>query len=282
MNINAHTDLYCILGNPVHHSLSPVMHNTAFKKLGINAIYCALSPTSIKAGIEAIRTLGIKGASITIPYKTEAIRYIDEIDDMAKIIGAINTISNSEGKIRGYNTDGYGAIQSLRNGGVQVRDRNYLVIGNGGSARAISFSLLEEGASVLIAGRNDRNVAGLADELKSRYDSVSGTLLSKLNAQAMERIDVIINSTPLGMHPDVGTMPIDIDLVRKNHIVFDIVYTPHTTRFLNEAKKRGCRVIYGIDMLVNQGARQFEIWTGASAPIDVITRELRKLTVRLR
>jgi shikimate dehydrogenase len=276
VKINSGTELYCIFGSPVRHSFSPLMHNAAFRSAGIDAVYLAFEPPSIGEAVSSMRTLNIRGASVTIPYKIGVMHHVDAVDGLAAHIGSVNTLVNSDGKITGYNTDGYGALLALRNGGVSIDNARCLLLGNGGSARAIACALLESGAGVIIAGRNALRIGGLAEDLRKVNASVTSILLEEINRGFMESIDIIINTTPVGMAPDVEKSPLDIDLIAKRHAVFDIVYAPHVTAFLSAARRRGCAVVHGIDMLVFQGARQFELWTGKPAPVTVMRRAIRK------
>ncbi len=262
MLINSNTILYCIFGNPARHSFSPILHNYAFALHNINAVYLAFEIDSIKKGIESFRTLGINGASITIPFKIEVINYIDEIDSLSSQIGSVNTLRNENGKIKGYNTDGSGAVRALMNNNVKIENRNVMIIGNGGSARAIAFSLLKESGNIFIAGRDRNKVSGLAKDLKSFYDHVDTIELIQINKNFMKNIDIIINTTPIGMRPNINSTPLDSDLLDESHVVFDIVYSPEITRFLHDAIEKKCKIIKGIDMLIYQGIKQFEIWTG--------------------
>ena len=281
MQINSSTQLFCILGKPVRHSLSPVIHNTAFTKSGINAVYLAFEPDTIEGGISSIRSLNIKGASITIPFKVEAIKYLDKIDPLAEKIGSINTIQNYDGELIGYNTDGYGAVKALENNRIEIKNSRVMVIGNGGSARAIAFTLLEQDANVIIAGRNPEKIKNLTSDLRNSYNNVECIQLTEINNDYMSGVDTIINTTPLGMAPDVNLVPIDPGLLQEKHVVFDIVYSPDITRLLDSAISRGCRIVRGIEMLINQGIKQFEIWTGMNAPLKEITEAVnQKLTLK--
>jgi shikimate dehydrogenase len=275
--IDSDTLLYCIFGNPVRHSLSPVIHNLSFKNKEINAVYLAFEPESIGDSIKAMRSLGISGASVTIPFKVDAMNYLDELDPLAENIGSINTIHNIRGKLKGYNTDGYGAVTSLRENGVTIEGSGFLIIGNGGSARSIGFTLLQEGGKVVLAGRNRDRIEALRDDLKKTAPEVESVLLDDLDTAIMKNNAVIINTTPIGMHPDTDSLPLREDLIRKEHTVFDIVYSPENTRLLETASVKGCRTVRGLDMLINQGVKQFEIWTGETAPVELIKKELKKL-----
>ncbi len=274
--INSRTELYCIFGNPVRHSISPVIHNAAFTESGIDAVYLAFEPASIGAAVSSMKTLGIRGASVTIPFKIEVCDLCDEIDPLAADIGSVNTLANSGGRIKGYNTDGYGAIRSIEQRGISLGGKTCLILGNGGSARAIAFTMAEHGASIIIAGRNEERIAKLAGDLSKISREVRYALLNSLDRSFMETIDIIINTTPIGMTPDTGAVPIDTGCINKHHIVFDIVYAPHETRLLAAAREQGCPVVFGIDMLVMQGARQFEIWTGMDAPVETMRRAAHK------
>lgn len=269
-NCNADTELFCIFGRPVRHSLSPAMHNAAFKAAGINAVYLAFSPSSIHAAVSAMKALGIRGASVTIPFKTEVITSCDELDPSAAAIGSVNTLMNREGIITGYSTDGDGAVMALEHAGVAPSDARFLVIGNGGSARAIAYSLLAAGGRVIIAGRNPERARACADDLSSLFGAVESIGIPECTPSFMKGIDVVINTTPVGMAPATEASPIPADLLEKRHTVFDIVYAPHRTRLIEEALARGCAVVYGIDMLIFQGAKQFELWTGRPAPLDAM------------
>ncbi len=274
-NINASTKLYCIFGNPVKHSLSPVMQNAAFKSAGLNAIYLAFEVDKIIHGISAMRALDIRGASVTIPFKTDAMDHLDEIDPLAQDIGSVNTLHNVNGKITGYNTDGYGALNALKDNETAIKGSNVLIIGNGGSARAIAFTLLREGANIIIAGRNNERILMLVNDLKNKGDDIEHTLIKDLSSDFMEQINIIINTTPIGMTPNIDISPIDESLVLSKHVVFDIVYSPDMTKLLKAGKKKSCKIIRGIEMLVNQGAKQFEIWTGKKAPASLMQTALK-------
>lgn len=273
--ISARTKLYCIFGNPVEHSLSPIMQNAAFEAANVDAVYVAFRPSSLEAAIAAMCALPIHGASVTIPYKTPVMEMLDAIDPLAADIGAVNTLHNENGRIVGYNTDGYGAIEALRSAGAEMSGRRVLVLGNGGSARAVAFSLLEKNCHITIAGRNPGKFTPLADDLRKKNPATRDIAISSLDVEFMETIDIVINTTSVGMAPDEASMPIDERLILPRHTVFDIVYRPHRTSLLNVAEKKGARVVFGIEMLLHQGARQFEIWTKTRAPLEAMRTALR-------
>ena len=269
MNINSNTELYGIFGMPVRHSLSPVLHNAAFLQAGINAVYLAFEPGTIKEALDSMRTLKIMGASITIPFKVDAIELLDEIDPVSEKIGSVNTIKNLNGILRGYNTDGAGAVKAIEDLGIGTEGSKVLIIGNGGSARAVAFTLLDSGSKLVIAGRNPERVEALAGDLKRHGNHVDTALLSDTDGGFMKDVDIVINTTSVGMSPDSDNTPIDCGLISARNTVFDIVYNPHETRLIRESMAKGCRVIHGIDMLINQAARQFEIWMGMKAPAGI-------------
>ncbi len=275
-DIDTATGLYCIFGDPVAHSLSPAMQNAAFRETGINAVYLAFRPASLTGALEAMRSLPVRGASVTIPYKSEIIGLLDEVDPLAADIGAVNTLLNRDGRITGYNTDGSGALEALRLSGAHIPGSKTLVLGNGGSARAIAFTLIAEGGRVIIAGRNPKRYLPLVEELRRRDPGTEAAALGELSTRGMEEVDIVINTTSVGMAPDTAAMPISGELLLPRHTVFDIVYAPHVTALIAAARERGCAVVYGRDMLLHQGARQFEIWTGRRAPVDAMSAALDK------
>jgi len=274
MNINFNTKIYCIFGNPVKHSLSPIMHNSAFSYQKINALYHIFEINSIKDGINAMKILNIKGASVTIPFKIDVLNYLDEIDPLAKLIGAVNTIKNSNGRMFGYNTDGPGAIKALKEKLPDISNKNFLILGNGGAARAIIYSILMEKGSVTVAGRNLSKLEILQNEIKQNGYEIKIKFLEKLNSKIMKNIDVIINTTPLGMGKTSQISPIDIELIKKKHILFDIIYSPDVTKFLDAGIAKGCTVVKGAKMLLYQGVLQFELWNEQEAPVNVMEKSL--------
>ena len=276
IDINSHTRLCCIFGNPVKHSLSPVMQNAAFRSCSIDVVYLAFEVNDIKDAVSAMRSLNIIGASVTIPFKREIMKFLDHIDPLADMIGSVNTLKNNNNRIVGYNTDGQGALSSLIEKGIPVRDSKILILGNGGSARAIAFTLLKEDAKIIIAGRNAERVSALVDDLKRGSANVGSLLIKDISLDFMKGIDVIINTTPIGMTPKEDYSPLDEKLILKDHTIFDIVYSPNTTKLLQIGKSKGCKIIHGIDMLIYQGVKQYEIWTGQRAPFDVMKKSIEE------
>jgi shikimate dehydrogenase len=266
--IDSNTPVYGILGNPVCHSLSPVMQNIAFSHLRVPGVYLAFKVTDIASAIKGIKALNIKGVSVTIPYKTDVIEFLDEIEETAEKIKAVNTIVNNDGKLSGYNTDCSAAMDALSEK-TDVRGKTVGIIGAGGAARAIGFGLVQKQASITIFNRSKHKGKKLADELGGDFLPVSD-----FHSSACK---IVINTTCVGMWPDVGYMPIESDKIHKNMVIMDIVYNPVKTRLLQVAEKKGCKTINGIAMFVRQGALQFEMWTNKKAPVHVMRDAVLKV-----
>ena len=259
--IDADTSLFCFIGNPVAHSLSPVMHNQAFAAAGYNGVYLAFRVTDPDTAIKGIAALNFKGVSVTLPHKVAVMEYLDAVDETAARIGAVNTIVNNQGRLIGYNTDGAGALQALRTR-TSIKDKSVALIGAGGAARAIGFGLVAAGGRVTILNRTRGTGERLAADLQAQF--------LPLDEWAANHYEILINTTPVGMHPETDATPIPKKNLSKDMVVMDIVYNPLETRFLNEAAASGCRIINGVDMFVFQGAQQFELWTSKKAPVGVM------------
>ncbi len=262
-------DCYGVIGHPVKHSVSPAMHNAAFRAMKIDAVYASfdVKPEDLKKAIEGAKALGIKGLNVTIPHKEEVLK-LAKPDELASRIGAANTLKFDE-EILAYNTDAYGALKALENAGVGVSGKTVLIIGAGGAARAIAFALVEEGATVVVTNRTEQRGLKLVQDVR-KYGECVFVPMSELEKL---RFDILINATPVGMSGYMpGKLPVDSKLIKEGIVVFDTVYNPMETALIRLAKMRGCRVVYGIDMLVHQGARAFEIWTGLSPPFDVMKK----------
>lgn len=253
--------LYGIFGHPVAHSLSPAMHNAAFRHWGIEACYVPFDVSDIKAAMQAARTLRIRGISITVPHKIQIIPYLDHVDDTVQKIGAVNTVVNRDGALFGTNTDGIGAIRALSKG-EPLTGKRIVVIGAGGAARAIGFGVQSVGGEVIIVNRTIERGRKLAEDL--------GCDFVPLDDITSVETDILVNATTVGMHPDSGKSPAPSECLKPGMVVMDAVYSPLSTRLLKDAQKQGCVTINGLDMLIHQGAAQFEIWTGEKAPIEVM------------
>ena len=275
MKVTGKTKITGIFGYPVEHTLSPAMHNAAFEALGLNYCYIPFSvhPDQLSAAVEAIRALNLRGVNITIPHKERVMPMLDTIDDEASFIGAINTIVSSGGKLKGYNTDGRGFMRSLSESGIDVKDRDVLIIGAGGAARAIGFYLARKAKALYIYGRTPERGERLALDLKKVSENVS----TIPDISSVDRFHVIINATPLGLK-DGDTMPLDASVLQREHIVCDLIYGD--TRFLREASKRGCTTLNGLGMLLWQGVFAFELWTGRQPDVEIMRKALKNTISR--
>jgi len=265
MAISGKTKLYGILGNPVSHSLSPVMHNAAFAATRINGVYLPFPAPDIVEAVIGIRALGVQGASVTIPHKEKVMELLDSIDPVAKKIGAVNTIVRSDDILSGFNTDWLGATSALEEQ-ISLSGRKVVILGAGGSARAIGFGMQEKGADFILASRTESRGRALADELDCSWISLTNT--------AELRGDVLINATSVGMVPEIENSPVVDSVLPRFQVVMDIVYAPLKTRLLTTAEKAGCEIINGLEMLLYQGVAQFEMWTGDKAPVNVMRKAL--------
>lgn len=268
MRIDQNTRLFGLIGHPVGHSMSPIMHNAAFRALGQNAVYLAFDTTDLQGCLLAMRALGIQGMSITLPYKTVVIPLLDEVDEGARRIGAVNTLVYREGRLLGYNTDGTGALRALEER-MDCAGKRVLIVGAGGAARAISFALKEKGVTLCITNRSVKK-----GEILAR--AINGTFrpLAELDKEGFE---ILIQTTPVGMFPFENPNPVPENLLRPGMTVMDIIYHPLNTTLLRTARSRGCQVIPGIAMFVNQGAEQFRLWTGLRPPMGIMTKAVLRV-----
>jgi shikimate dehydrogenase len=261
--INGQTKIFGILGRPVAHSLSPAMHNAAFRYLGINAAYVAFPVTGLPQAVSGLRGLGIGGVSVTIPFKEEIVPLIDALDPQAAKIGAVNTVVNRDGRLTGYNTDWLGAVTALT-AKVSLKSRHVLILGAGGASRAIAYGIIQNGARVSLTDVDQARATALVQDL--------GGEAIPLNTVRDCPAAILVNATPVGLAPDVDGIPIDPDLLGRFEVVMDIVYKPLQTRLLREAEAHGCTAIDGLQMLIHQGAAQFELFTGQAAPAEVMAQ----------
>jgi shikimate dehydrogenase len=266
---------YCIIGDPINSSLSPVMQNAAFGYFGLNNTYIAFKVPKgeLKASLDSLRATNAAGFNVTIPHKIDIVSYLDELHPSAQKAGAVNTVNNIEGIFKGFNTDIYGFIEPLRRRRVDLNGMKILLIGAGGAARAIIAALSDEtGISALkIANRTRQNAEELVAMASNLGLEADFTRSEELSEQAF-RSDLIINSTPIGMANEQSL--VDREKINKNSIVYDLVYRPMVTRLIENAKQANASVVYGYEMLLAQGARAFEIWTGMSAPMEVMKKAL--------
>jgi shikimate dehydrogenase len=276
--ITGKTNVFGIIGDPVEHSLSPGMHNAAFKELDLDNIYV---PFQVKAenlgdAILGAQSLGIKGFNVTIPHKTEVINYLDYLDIAAGLIGAVNTIEFGKNGAVGHNTDGIGAVKAIEDV-TPVKNKKVIILGAGGASRAIAFQLLLNGVdNLIIANRTVEKASELKTDLVEKLDHevrVSG--LDENLIQELKDTDILINTTPVGMYPNVDQKPVvNAGMMHHDLVVNDIVYNPLKTGLLKEADKAGAKSISGIKMLIYQGVEAFKIWTGIEPPVEIFQNAL--------
>ncbi len=275
MNITAKTQMCIIIGDPVEHSLSPKMHNAAYttKNIDDKFVFTAakVAPSDLETVVKAVRAMGIKGLTCTIPHKVEVMQYLDEIDPVAKKIGAVNTVVNDNGHLKGYNTDWLGTVTPLEKH-TDLQGKKTALIGAGGAARGIAFGILEKKGDLTIYNRTIEKAEKLAKELSKDYEGISFESLEKINQ--VSEADIIINATSIGMAPHEDKSLIPAELIQSNHIVFDAVYTPYKTKLLRDAQSQGATTIPGLEMLLHQGTAQFSLYTGVQAPEEVMRQSL--------
>jgi shikimate dehydrogenase len=253
-----------------------MIHNGAFGRLGWNAVYLAFEVKDLEEALRGIRGLGVRGVSVTLPFKTEVLPFLDKIEGLAKKVGAVNTIVNQRGRLIGYNTDCEGALEALEEK-IDLRGKRVVLLGAGGAARAIGFGLKERGVPLTVVNRSKEKGRALSKELRCNYLPMS--FLARMKGGELEA-DVLINATSLGMDPRDGETPVPKELLKKGMVVMDIVYEPLQTRLLREAKEKGCVTVDGLEMLIRQGMAQFEIWTGRRLKIGEIRKDLRRALSR--
>lgn len=276
MVISGKTRVCAIIGDPVEHSLSPVMHNAAFKELGLNLVYVAFTVTAkeLKTAISGVKSIGVKGLNVTMPHKNAVMNYLDEVDATAKNIGAVNTILSNNGRLIGYNTDGNGAMIALQENGVCPEEKKLVLLGAGGAAKAIAYQAAQDVKELVILNRTPDKAKKLAEMIPKSFGAkVKGDMLSlDVLKQELETVDILINSTSVGMHPNVDRSSVPTDFLRSDLCVMDIIYNPLETKLLKDAKSVGAKVVSGLEMLIYQGAVAFEIWTNCPAPVEVMRK----------
>ena len=282
-SVSGKTRLCGVIGDPIEHTVSPAMHNAAFKKMGLDYWYVAFRVKKEDLGktIAGMRAPNIRGLNVTIPHKVAVIPFLDELDPLAERIGAVNTIVNDDGTLTGYNTDATGFLQTLLERGIEPKGKNVVILGAGGASRAISFILAERGAHLVILNRLLE--LDWAEELAGRLSNIFREEVEALElveenlARALDKADILVNATSVGMSPNIDETPVPSHLLKPDLVVFDVVYNPIKTRLLREAEKAGVQTISGVEMLVWQGASAFEKWTGVKAPVKLMREEVIKV-----
>jgi shikimate dehydrogenase len=259
---NAAPAVFALFGNPVAHSLSPLMHNAAFQKMGLDASYVSLCVENLKDAMQGVRAGNFRGVSVTIPFKTAVIPYLDQIDVSSQEIGAVNTVLHDDtGRLKGYNTDWIGMVRALEES-LQIQQKTFAVLGAGGTARAAVFGIRQRGGIPLIINRTPERGEKLAQEFKVPFYPLAQVKGVKA--------DCLINATPVGMAPDKKKSPLAKEIIGRFPWVMDCIYNPLKTQLLKQAEEAGCFVINGLGMFVHQGAEQIRIWTGKEPPIELM------------
>jgi shikimate dehydrogenase len=273
--IGTGTQMCAVIGNPIAHSLSPAIHNAAYEKTGLDFVYLAFRVEDVQSALTGMRAFeNFRGMSVTIPHKIEVMKYMDKIAEADRAIGSINTVINEKGTLRGLGTDGPGALQALTDADVDINGQNVLMLGSGGAARAIAFTLVRKTRlnQLAILDIDETMLKGLAYDLKAGTNAriIPDKLGHDPLVAAMKTADIIIHCTPVGMHPNEDVSLIPSTLFRPEQVVFDIVYTPLQTKLLCDAESHGLKVISGVNMFINQAVLQFEHFTGVDAPVETM------------
>ncbi len=278
MKISGRTRVCGIIGDPIEHSLSPAMHNAAFKELNLEFVYVAfrVRKDELRNAIIGARSLDVHGLNVTMPHKNAVTNYLDEMDLTAKAIGAVNTILNDKSKFKGYNTDGSGALKALKENVLRLDGKKMLLLGAGGAGKAIAFHAAREVKELTILNRTVERAKELAEVLHKKFGKkTNGNLLSpQLIKEELEAADILVNATSVGMHPHIDQSLVDSSWLRPDLCVMDIIYNPMETKLVKDAKALGAQVVTGVEMLVYQGVASFEIWTNQKAPVKVMEKVL--------
>lgn len=280
MTLSGQTQIVGIFGHPVSHSASPAMHNAAYKDLGLDYVYVPfdVEPGRVGDAVESLRALSITGVNVTVPHKEAVIPYLDEVDPLAKKMGAVNTIVNRGGRLIGYNTDGPGFVDALRyDFDLDLAGKQVVLLGAGGSCRGIIVSLLESKvSSVTILNRSVDKAKAMVASLDSDVVSVCA-LTDTLANDVLSQADLVVNTTSVGMSPDIQQSPLqDFSWVQEGQCVYDIIYTPSKTRFLSSAESAGARISNGVSMLAGQGVLAFELFTGKPCAFVFMKAQIEK------
>lgn len=264
-----------VFGYPVEHSQSPAMQNAAFREMGMDFVYVpfSVSPDDLESAIRGVRALGMVGVNLTIPHKERVIEHLDWVSEDATKIRSVNTVHNHDGVLKGYSTDGPGLVRALESSGKSPSGSRAVVIGAGGSARATAYALVKAGADVTVANRTESRAVELADQLRPILGQAAPRAIgleSSYAAEAVREADLLVNCTPVGMHPKMDEQPVPSEWLHDGLFVYDQIYNPLETRLLSAAKAAGAKVANGVKMLVFQGALSFEIWTGKEPPVRVM------------
>jgi shikimate dehydrogenase len=274
MKISARTSIYGVIGYPIEHSLSPMIHNAAIEALGIDAVYVAfhVKPGMLRDAVYGMKAIGVKGFNVTMPFKTEIVSYLDQLDEETAFVEAVNTVVDVDGCFVGYTTDGLGALEVLKSTVGNLDGLSIVVIGAGGAARALVYHLSKIPCNITILNRSVEKARFIVEKLGSNSNAkLSYRSLSEDDQKAViPKAHIIVNATPVGM--TIPGCPISPSLLNNSHIVFDMIYWPPETQLLKEARLREATIINGLPMLVYQAAYSFKLWFGISPPLDVMFR----------
>ncbi len=276
MKVSGKTRVCGVIGDPIEHTLSPVIHNAAFVELGLDYVFLAfkVKAKGVADAINGAKALNIRGLNVTMPHKSKVIAHLDRIDLSAQIIKSVNTILNKENMLFGFNTDGVGAMKALKENGVELKGRKVLLLGAGGAARAIAYSVAKEADELAVLNRTVKQAQELAKLLENTFNKkiAYGSLEQRDVQNQLQDSDILINATSIGMKPKSDVSPVAPKLIRSNLAVMDIVYNPLETKLTKDARAAGAKVVSGVEMLIYQGVASFEIWTGRSAPVEVMRK----------
>ena len=278
------TELTALLGSPVSHSISPAMHNEAFKQLGLDYVYCAfdVNEEELAKAVAQLKNIGIRGFNLTMPNKNKIVELLDHLSPAAKLIGAVNTIVNDDGILTGYNTDGVGFLQSLKDIGFSIADKEITILGNGGAATAIIAQAALDGArQINIFARPQSRFAKRMTKLVADINQTTHSTTSVYDIADTKKLQsasnssaLLVNATSVGMTPNIDASPIeDANIFHPNLLVADIIYEPRMTKFLQIAEQNGCKTCNGMYMLLHQGAEAFKLFTGCDMPVELIRRK---------
>jgi len=269
VRVDGNTKLFTVIGDPIFHSLSPQIHNTLFDEMGLNSLYIPMKieQLNLAQSIPVLKN-NFEGFNVTIPHKQKIIKYLDELDKRAEWYRAVNTVKKVDGKLIGYNTDGYGFMKSLEIEGVDINERRILVVGAGGAARVVAYELLVNGGYLTIANRTVEKALALKKELviNTGIDNVEVCSLDDVK----EGYYIVVNATPVGMYPRINDVPLDKKVLRGTGVIYDLIYNPYRTKLLQYGEESGCKVINGFSMLFYQAVKSEEIWTGKTLDDDVL------------
>ncbi len=276
--VTAHTTVLCIIGYPIEHSMSPIMHNAAIRELNLDYIYLAFNifPANLNLAVKGIKAFNVVGINVTIPFKQKIMKYLDEIDPIAKKIGAINAIKNDKGYLTGKNTDAEGGMKALLNAGYTISGKKVLLLGAGGAAKALAYIMAEDVNKLVIVNRNEKRALKLSNQIKKYFGiNIEAKKMSEnVLKDESKKADIIINATPVGMYPNVDKSPIPAEYLHEDLIVYDIVYNPLKTKLITDATQKGCKTLGGLDMLVDQGALAFEWWTNKKPNTSLMKKKI--------